>query len=196
MQAAFLSSCVPAIKLVSHSQNQLVVNSSELTAFCPPFYEILSQDDPPCLPPSFPPLDFYRQGFFWPQSLFSLLDAFHVENARSTKFVLYFTFYILASVNQADLLLVVPTSYVFTAFLYCIILVRSGQLNGQTQVRRSVNVSKLSTISTTLYHSEVGGQLRPPSGLMRGWSVIILIYIIIESYRSCCSKFPNKRNRN
>ena len=31
---------VSAIKPASHSQNQLVENSSELTAFCPPFYEI------------------------------------------------------------------------------------------------------------------------------------------------------------
>lgn len=111
---------VAAIRLVSHSQNQLVVNSSRVNCL---LYSILWNIKlrwplPPSLPSSFPPLDFYRQGFFWPQSLFSLLDAFQVENARSTMLFLYFTFYILASVIQAYLLLVIPTSYVFTVFLY------------------------------------------------------------------------------
>ena len=39
-----------------------------------------------------------------------------------------------------------------------------------------------------------GGQFRW-CGLMRGWSVIVLIYILIESYRSCCSELPEQKKQ-
>ena len=39
-----------------------------------------------------------------------------------------------------------------------------------------------------------GGQFRW-CGLMRGWSVIVLIYILIESYRSCCSEMSEQKKQ-